>query len=85
MMTEDFTKVAPGSHVSGARMIVRCPLCARAGALEIRADGVRRCVHVEASMIVEDGLLVDARDLCQWRDALQGPGAGELQDASAPI
>ena len=81
MMTEDFTKVAVGSLVSDSRTIVLCPLCGRAGALEARIDGFRRCVHVEASMIDRDGLWVDARDVCQWADSArfvqpaQGRGA----------
>lgn len=82
MMTEDFTKVPLGSLVSDARTIVRCPLCDRAGALEIRADAVRRYIHVEASMIGADGLWVDARDLCEWRDTPEGPA---IQGAAAPM
>ncbi len=39
MMTEDFTKLAVGSLVSGSRTIVRCPLCGRFGALDLRDDG----------------------------------------------
>src|SRR5580765_625086 len=76
MMTEDFTKVALGSRVSDSRTIVLCPLCGRAGALEPRRDGSRRCVHVEASMIDRDGLWVDARDVCEWTDAKRVSQAG---------
>ncbi len=75
MMIEDFTKVPLGMFVSDGRTIVRCPLCGRPGALEIRG-GTRRCVHIEASMIGRDGLWVDPRDLCEWIVAAQAPGAG---------
>lgn len=79
MMIEDFTKVPLGMFVSDARTIVRCPLCGRSGALEIRG-GSRRCVHIEASMIGRDGLWVDPRDLCEWVVSTQGPAA-EAQGA----
>ena len=82
MMTEDFTKVAVGSLVSDSRTIVHCPLCGRAGALESRLDGSRRCVHIEASMIDRDGLWVDPRDVCEWSDAAQFSQAAQAPDAA---
>jgi len=82
MMTEDFTKVALGSRVSDSRTIVRCQLCGRAGALELRPGGARRCVHVEASMIDREGLWVDARDVCEWLDAARFSQTGQVPDAA---
>ena len=76
-MTEDFTKVALGSLVSGSRAIVRCPRCERSGALEICGQMTRRCVHVEDSTISRDGIQVDARDLCEWMTSPLGPGEHE--------
>ena len=61
MMTEDFTKLPLGSVVSEARTIVRCSVCRRRGALDVR---LRRCVHVEGSVIDSDGLLVEPIDSC---------------------
>ena len=83
MMTEDFTKLGVGSLVSGDRTIIRCPLCGRFGALDLKDDGLRRCVHVEASMIGKDGLWVDPRDLCEWPHSARRPGEDEAWGALA--
>lgn len=77
MMTEDFTKLPIGSLVSGLRPIIRCPACLRRGALERLDSGARRCVHVEASMIHSDGMLVEPRDHCELAEF----GEAELQQA----
>ena len=61
MLTEDFTKLPLGAMVSQARTIVRCPICLRRGALDIRQ---RRCVHVEGSEIEAEGMLVEPIDSC---------------------
>ncbi|HTY41270.1 MAG TPA: hypothetical protein VMH79_05295 [Thermoanaerobaculia bacterium] len=61
MLTEDFTKLPLGAMVSQARPIVRCPICRRRGALDIRQ---RRCVHVEGSEIESAGMLVEPIDSC---------------------
>jgi hypothetical protein len=68
-MTEDFTKLLPGTLVSVSRVVVRCTLCGRFGALEIRGDGSRRCIHVESSVIHTDGMVVEARDSCELTGA----------------
>lgn len=65
MMFEDFTKLPIGSMVSMSRPIIRCPLCGRFGALELRDGADRRCVHVETSFIHTDGMLVEPRDYCE--------------------
>jgi hypothetical protein len=61
MMTEDFTKLPLGSVVSESRTIVRCSVCRRRGALDVR---LKRCVHVEGSSIDSDGLFVEPIDSC---------------------
>src|SRR5215472_17312736 len=63
MMTEDFTKLPIGVLVSDSRTIVRCSVCRRRGALDVK---LRRCVHVEGSAIGADGLV---------RPGLGDPGA----------
>jgi len=61
MMTEDFTKLPIGVLVSDSRTIVRCSVCSRRGALDVR---LRRCVHVEGSEIGSDGLIIEPLDSC---------------------
>jgi len=61
MMTEDFTKLPIGSVVSQSRTIVRCSVCQRRGALDVR---LRRCVHLEGSEISSDGMIVEPIDSC---------------------
>ena len=61
MMTEDFTKLPLGCVVSESRTIVRCSVCRRRGALDVR---LRRCVHVEGSVIDSDGFAVEPIDSC---------------------
>jgi hypothetical protein len=79
-MTEDFTKLSPGTLVSVSRVIVRCTLCGRCGALEVRSDGSRRCVHVESSVIHTDGMIVEPRDSCELTGA-SSTSQGSLQRA----
>jgi hypothetical protein len=67
MMTEDFTQLEVGSLVSMSRTVIRCPRCRRQGVLESRADGARRCVHVEVSSMA--GTVAEATDRCD----LAGP------------
>ncbi len=80
MMTEDFTKLPVGSLVSMSRAIVHCPLCGRSGALERRRNGARRCVHVEASIIHTDGMVVEPRDSCELAGVF-APSAEEALEA----
>jgi hypothetical protein len=61
MMTEDFTKLPIGVLVSDSRTIVRCTVCRRRGALDVK---LRRCVHVEGSEIGSDGLVIEPIDSC---------------------
>jgi hypothetical protein len=61
MMTEDFTKLPVGTVVSHSRTIVRCSVCRRRGALDVK---LRRCVHVEGSAIGSDGLIIEPVDSC---------------------
>jgi len=61
MMTEDFTKLPVGAVVSDSRTIVRCSVCRRRGALDVK---LRRCVHVEGSAIGSDGLIIEPIDSC---------------------
>jgi hypothetical protein len=61
MMTEDFTKLPVGVLVSDSRTIVRCSVCRRRGALDVK---LRRCVHVEGSEIGSDGLVIEPIDSC---------------------
>jgi len=61
MMTEDFTKLPVGAVVSDSRTIVRCSVCRRRGALDVK---LRRCVHVEGSAISSDGLIIEPIDSC---------------------
>lgn len=79
-MTEDFTKLPVGSLVSMSRAIILCPLCGRCGALELRSNGSRRCVHVEASVIHTDGMVVEPKDSCELAGAL-APSAEETLEA----
>jgi hypothetical protein len=68
MMIEDFLKLPIGSRVSGARPVVQCPVCKRRGALERLASGAWRCVHVEASRIQTDELVIEPQDQCVLSD-----------------
>ena len=61
MMTEDFTKLPVGVLVSDSRTIVRCSVCRRRGALDVK---LRRCVDVEGSEIGSDGLVIEPIDSC---------------------
>ena len=61
MMTEDFTKLPVGVLVSDSRTIVRCSVCRRRGALDVK---LRRCVHIEGSAIGSDGLVIEPLDSC---------------------
>ena len=74
MMTEDFTKLPIGVLVSDFRTIVRCSVCRRRGALDVK---LRRCVHVEGSEIGSDGLLIEPIDSCApvWMAPVQAPSA----------
>jgi hypothetical protein len=69
MATEDFTKLPFGFLVSRSRSIIRCPRCRRHGVLESLPDGVRRCIHAEASTIRPTGTVVQTTDRCE----LAGP------------
>ena len=72
MMTEDFTKLPIGVLVSDSRLIVRCSVCRRRGALDVK---LRRCVHVEGSEIGSDGLVIEPIDSCApvWVVPVQAP------------
>ncbi|HKD16490.1 MAG TPA: hypothetical protein VKG23_01385 [Thermoanaerobaculia bacterium] len=70
MMTEDFTKLPIGVLVSDSRTIVRCSVCRRRGALDVK---LRRCVHVEGSAIGADGLVIEPIDSCAPVWAIQVP------------
>ena len=70
MMTEDFTKLPVGAVVSDSRTIVRCSVCRRRGALDMK---LRRCVHVEGSAIGSDGLIIEPIDCCAPAWALRVP------------
>ena len=77
-MTEDFTKLPVGSLVSGRRPVILCPLCQRQGALERLHTAAWRCIHVEASLIYTEGMLVEPRDHCELAQT-GGPGLDRVQ------
>ncbi|HWZ84575.1 MAG TPA: hypothetical protein VN032_00145 [Thermoanaerobaculia bacterium] len=73
MMIEDFMRLPVGSLVSGSRPVIECPVCRRRGALDRLRNGAWRCVHVEASLIYTDGMVIEPRDHCELQQPA-GPG-----------
>jgi hypothetical protein len=76
MMIEDFMHLPIGSRASGSRPVIQCPVCRRRGALDRLRNGAWRCVHVEASLIYTDGMVIEPRDHCELAQ-IAGPGLEE--------
>jgi hypothetical protein len=61
---QDFTALSAGSDVPLEGSVCECPGCGRNGVRQAEPDGVLY-VHVEASEILSDGMLIEPRDCCR--------------------
>jgi hypothetical protein len=65
MSIEDFTKLPEGSVVLLEGTVVRCPRCGRNGVMTGPTDGMPRCIHVEESDLLCDGMRTEPTDSCE--------------------
>jgi len=62
---DDFTRMPEGTIATPGGRVVRCPACGRNGVLEHPGNDAPRCVHVEESEILCDGMRTDPTDCCE--------------------
>ncbi len=70
MMTlEDFTSLPEGRSVPDEGTVVRCPRCGRNGVLQSADLCGPRCLHLETTTVLGDGMLVEPTDCCELPSA----------------
>ena len=63
IVTDDYTRLAPGTPILGCGCVERCPRCGRNGLREHLA-GQDAILHTEVTELMSDGLLVVPGDCC---------------------
>lgn len=62
---DDFTRMPEGMVATLQGRVVRCPSCGRNGVLEQPERDAPRCVHVEETELLCDGMRTDPTDCCR--------------------
>jgi hypothetical protein len=68
VIVEDFTALSVGSDVPCEGPVEACPRCGRSGVHHEEPDGTSY-VHVQATKVLSDGMLVEPRDCCRLSSA----------------